>query len=138
MALFILRAMGHDDNLPEYQGFFSDVPPGQWYTGYVEHLREHSITSGLAGGTYGPENEATRAQIAVAIVRALGQTPVNPTGTVFSDVSAVHWAAGYIELLAQLGITTGYLDGTFRPNKAASRTEMIALVTRAWDLSWPP
>jgi hypothetical protein len=46
MAAFLLRSIGHDAHLPPYQGYVGDVPDNQWYTGYVEHLREHEITRG--------------------------------------------------------------------------------------------
>ena len=132
-AFFILEAMGHGGHLPPYQGFFSDVPADQWYTGYLEHLREHGITSGYSDGTYRPSNDLTRAEEAVFIVRALDETPVeSPTGGVFSDVPASYWAAGYIERLAQLGITSGYADGTYRPENGLRRTESDALIARAW------
>ncbi len=137
-AFFTLTAMGHDGHLPPYQGFFSDVPAGQWYTGYVEHIREHGFTAGYPDGTYRPSKEQSRAGVAVFIIRALGETPVeSPSGLVFSDVPASHWAAGYIERLAQLGVTVGYADGTYRPENGLRRTESDALIAQAWGLPAP-
>ena len=74
MAVFILRAMGHADHLPSYQGYFDDVPAGLWFTGFVEHLSEHGITSGCSTSPprYCPGSAVTRAQMAVFIVRAFG------------------------------------------------------------------
>jgi hypothetical protein len=132
-ALLILRPMSHDGHNGSYQGYFTDVTNGLWYTGYVEHLKSHNITSGYPDGTYAPGAGLKRAEAAVFIVRALGQAPLsNPTGTVFSDVPKSHWAAGYIEKLAQLGITSGYANGTFQPDKAIVRSELTALTARAW------
>ena len=72
MAAFILRALDHADDLPPYQGYFSDVPQGQWFTGYVEHLFEQRITGGCATNPlrYCPSNAVSRAEMAAFIVRA--------------------------------------------------------------------
>jgi hypothetical protein len=56
MAAFILRVIGHDDHLPSYRGYFSDVSAGRWYTGYVEHLYEHGITTGCSATSYCPDD----------------------------------------------------------------------------------
>ena len=135
MAVLLLRAMGHGGHLPSYQGYFSDVPSGMWYTGYVEHLKQHGVTSGYDDGTFRPGASVSRAEAAVFIIRALGETPLNPpTGAKFADVPASHWAAPYIEQAAKWGIVGGYGDGTFRPNAPLARDEAAVLITRAWSL----
>jgi hypothetical protein len=138
MATYLVRAMGEGGNLPAYQGYFSDVTKGKWYTPWIERLRQLNLTSGFGDGTYRPDRDATRAEIAAMIVLGLGHSPVAPTGTVFSDVKAGFWAAGYIEKLAQLGLVSGYKDGTFKPDKALVYPEIVAFVSRAWEIAWPP
>jgi len=137
IAVFILKAMRHGNHLPNYRGYFSDVLDGRWYTGYIEHLFEHGITLGYPDGTFRPNVDLSRAQAAVMIVHGLGETPVEPPkGAIFGDVSASHWAAGYIERLAQWGITAGYTNGTYRPEKTLSRGEAAILIARAWSLPY--
>jgi stage II sporulation protein D len=72
MAAFLLRAIRHADHLPAYQTRFQDVPDGQWYTGYVEHLAEHGLTKGCSadGSRYCPLDAVTRAQMASFLVRS--------------------------------------------------------------------
>ncbi len=72
MAAFLLRGIDHADHLPAYQGYFSDVPSGLWFTGFVEHLSVHGITGGCSASPplYCPLNAVTRAQMAAFIVRA--------------------------------------------------------------------
>ena len=36
----------------------------------------------------------------------------------YSDVPASHWAHGNIEYISELGIASGYDDGTYRPEAA--------------------
>jgi hypothetical protein len=50
------------------------------------------------------------------------------TGT-FSDVPPGQWYTPYVERLAELGISVGYGDGTFRPHAGVSRAEMAVFMT---------
>ena len=43
-------------------------------------------------------------------------------------------AAGFIERLAQLGITVGFGEGTYRPDNPVSRAETAVFIVRAFDL----
>lgn len=51
----------------------------------------------------------------------------------FTDVSCADWdwAAGAIAWAKENGITTGYPDGTYRPDNLVSREEMAAFIVRA-------
>jgi hypothetical protein len=134
MAVFIIRALEETQAFPTGT-VFSDVSAGYWAAGYIERLAELQITSGFGDGTYRPDQSVTRAQMATFLVRALELDPVDPaSGTVFTDVSAAHWAAGYIERLAAEGISVGFGDGTYKPDIPVSRAQMAAFLTRAWDL----
>ena len=57
-----------------------------------------------------------------------------PSVATFSDVSTTMQFFPYIEALAASGITTGYSDGTFRPNQAVTRGQMAAFLARALGL----
>jgi S-layer homology domain len=52
-----------------------------------------------------------------------------------SDVAG-NWAEPFIQVLVQKGIIAGYPDGTFQPDRAVTRAEFAALLTKAFDL--PP
>jgi hypothetical protein len=49
----------------------------------------------------------------------------------FPDVPSDEWYIGPVERAAELGTTTGYPDGTFRPIPIVSRAEMATLILRA-------
>ena len=51
----------------------------------------------------------------------------------FSDIegTAYEWAQSYIEDMADLGLISGYEDGTFKPQNTVSRIEAISLFARA-------
>lgn len=54
-----------------YNGYFKDVPKGQWYTGHVELLRDSGIVSGYPDGSFKPGNNVTRAEVSVMLSKML-------------------------------------------------------------------
>lgn len=57
-----------------------------------------------------------------------------PSAQSFPDVSGSAWYAGAVSALAAQGILNGYPDGTFRPDRPASRAEVAVLLTRVLEL----
>jgi hypothetical protein len=69
--------------------------------------------------------------MAVYIVRAVEGDPVaGYCGGVdpFTDV----WACGHIKKLSELGISTGYPDGSYKPAIKVKRAEMAVYIGRAF------
>jgi N-acetylmuramoyl-L-alanine amidase len=73
--------------------------------------------------------------MAAFLVAALGQSLPATHAGYFPDVPAGAWFSPYVELLKELGITTGYSDGTFGPDLPVSRAEMAAFLSRAFNLT---
>lgn len=133
MALFLIRALGENPVDPP-TGVFGDVPPYHWAAGHIERLAELGITSGCGGGNYCPDWQVARDQMAIFLVRALGEDPVDPPTGQFADVPANHWAAGHIERLAELGVTTGCGGGNYCPDWRVARDQMAVFIQRAFNL----
>ncbi|MBZ8179996.1 glycoside hydrolase family 10 protein [Oscillatoria salina] len=51
--------------------------------------------------------------------------------TTFPDIQT-HWAKPFIEGLAKRGIVSGFPNGTFRPDRAMSRSEFAAILVKAF------
>ena len=79
MAEYVLRAMGHDDHLPSYQGYYSDLPAGDPRTPWVEHLREHGIAD-VNAGAFRPDDRITHAEAAGFLARAAPGGELPPQG----------------------------------------------------------
>jgi len=104
------------------------------YAGSVEALVELGVIDGLPDGTFGPQKEVTRAQLAkmLVICLGLGDSAESLAGkTVFTDVTDSHWASGYINAAVQSKVIAGYPDGTFKPEKNVSYAEAVTMVIRA-------
>ena len=112
---------------------FDDVKDTK-YAGAVEALVELEVIGGFPDGTFKPEEEVTRAQLAKMLVICLGLSDTVEAlegKTVFSDVDESHWASGYINAAVQSKIIAGYPDGTFKPEKEVSYAEAVTMVIRA-------
>ena len=113
---------------------FKDVAPGYWAYEAIEALAASGISGGCGDGNFCPDQEISRAQIAVFLERAMhGSAFVPPaaSGTVFADVSQTYWAADWIEQLAADGITGGCGGGNYCPDASVDRASMAALLLRA-------
>ena len=60
-----------------------------------------------------------------------------PSTATFSDVPVGAPFFQEIEALADSGITSGFQDGTFRPNQYVSRAAVAAWLAKALGLHWP-
>ncbi len=56
------------------------------------------------------------------------------SGVWFSDVADDAWYAPHLSHIASLGITTGYPDGTFRPDQPITRAHTAVFIVRALQL----
>ena len=48
----------------------------------------------------------------------------------FRDVTSTHWAFASVERAAELGLVTGYSDGTFRPDTHVTRAQFVLMLWR--------
>lgn len=118
-----------------------DVIPGVWYEDYIQWAVDNGIIAGYPDGTFGHEDNVTRAQVAVMLCRSAGadirdeeQWPENKTP--WTDVEdrayytqAMNWAYehGVFQGDAQEG---GVITGLVRPGDSISREEIAAVIAR--------
>ena len=89
-----------------------------------------SYITGYPDGSFKPENNITREEVATMIARAFEFSNGN-TNTKFSDVNSSNWAYTYVMQCASRGIITGYPNGTFKPKDNITRAELYAMIFRA-------
>jgi hypothetical protein len=138
MAVFLKKGIhgsSYTPPTPDGSSPFGDIA-GHWAEAWMEELYDEGLTSGYPDGTYRPENRVSRAEMAVFLLKAMHgsvYTPPAPAGGSFSDVSG-HWAEAWIEQLKTEGITSGYPDGTYRPENQVTRAEMAVFLVNAFSL----
>ena len=74
----------------------------------------------------------TVAVIAAAVL-TVGGTAVAQTAQRFSDVPTDHEAFAAVEWAAEAGVTTGYDDGTFKPDRPLSKRHAVVFIERFYD-----
>ncbi|MDD3270239.1 MAG: S-layer homology domain-containing protein [Syntrophomonadaceae bacterium] len=97
---------------------------------YINYIIASKIMSGFPDGSFHPEQEISRAQLAVIIARIKELPPAGPAGLVFNDVPSGHWAESYIAAASQGGYMEGFADGNFHPDEELSRAQGIAAIMR--------
>ncbi len=111
---------------------YADVKPGDWFYAVVNEAKALGIVNGIDAAHFAPYQKISRAEISAILSRFFSETiDFNGTAASFTDI-AKHWAKNDIEKLSKAGITGGYQDGTFRPQKTATRAEAVALLSRAF------
>ncbi len=91
--------------------------------------------SGYSDGTFRPQNNISRAEIATIFTKILMLNLDNPGAQKFDDVNEDYWGYPYIQAVQRTGIFSGYFeDGKwyFRPDKAISRAELAQIFTNYW------
>ena len=107
-------------------------------------LRLMGVVSGSGGNQFSPSAKLTRAEFCVMAVKAMNRTdevPIHTTRTIFSDVTARHWARGYINLIASITVDggedkagsrlfSGVGTGQFRPDDQITYAEAVTILMR--------
>ena len=117
----------------EYPQKFWDVSKDHWAFEYIADLADRGVINGYDDGSFKPSKTVSRAEWAKMMVDAAGVV-VNDNSTNFTDM-ANHWANKYVN--AAKNYLTGYKDGSYRPDQAATREDVtVAMVKlKGYDLS---
>ncbi|MDI3331205.1 MAG: SpoIID/LytB domain-containing protein [Micrococcus sp.] len=113
---------------------FKDVKPGSPFQTAITWVSCQMIAGGQADGTFGTKRPISRGEFAAFLYRTVKPTFTAPKASAFKDVSA-GGGAFYepISWMAAARISTGYTDGTFRPNRPITRGEAAAMLYLAAD-----
>ena len=84
---------------------------------------------GYPDGTFGPENNMTRAEVAQMFYNLLLDQDVTITKT-FDDVPANAWYTKAVNTLASLDIISGVGDNKFEPERSITRAEFTAMAMK--------
>ena len=111
---------------------YSDVDPSAWY---YNDVMTASAMGALGNETgFRPNDNITREEIAVMLVRALGYDELakefSDTYLPFNDVSS---NKGYISLAYDFGIVSGKTANAFDPYGTALREEAAAMMMRCYN-----
>lgn len=130
-SVMLVQALNLKPDNTATPAVFPDVPAGdasvRWFKEAVDILSARGVIGGYEDGTFRPKNKITRAEIATMLVKSLNNKGTETSKT-FSDVETGRWYAGFVLRAAHLGIINGYSDGSFKPNKNATRAEVMTMI----------
>ncbi|WP_238392460.1 NHL domain-containing protein [Paenibacillus antri] len=91
------------------------------------HPEHQAFLFGYADGTFAPDRNVTRAEIAAMLVRVFDRDE-DATPGAFPDVGDGHWAKAYIDRASGRSLMIGYPDGSFKPDATITRAEMASAI----------
>lgn len=111
---------------------FTDVPDNLMFAKEINWLKEAGVANGWSDGSFRPHEQTQRAAAIAFLYRLHGAPDVAlPEASPFKDVDPSNPFYKEIVWAYNVGITTGYPDGTFRPNAPVNRDAMAAFFYRA-------
>lgn len=108
---------------------FDDVADEAWYTEAIRWAASQGIVSGYGNGTFGPNDNITREQLAVMLWRYAGSPAATEKELHFTDADKV---SGYaLEALCwavENGVINGYGNGQLAPQGLATRAQVAQML----------
>lgn len=127
-ATMIGRALQFEDVEPK-KTIFTDVDPQSYASGYIQAAVEQKIISGYGDGTFRPEKNITRLEMAYLLSKAFQLT--DTSYAFYVDMPTETSQMNAIRAITNAGISAGYPDGRYLPTKEMSRLEFSLMVARA-------
>ena len=112
---------------------FVDVKPGDWFYDAVSDVYERGLMRGDSETCFSPQGTTSRAMVVTVLARMSGDDIETPSYSPFIDVVPDSWYGAAVSWATSNGITTGYQDGSFRPDQHISREEMATFIYRYLD-----
>ena len=118
--------------------FKDDTKISDDYAESVAVLNGMGVFKGYEDGSFKPEGNITRAEVATIVYRIYtadvaknDKSGLYATYNKFSDMAGAGWAQGYIGYCANASLVKGYPDGTFKPSGKVTGYEVLAMILRA-------
>ena len=118
--------------------FKDDTKISDDYAEAVAVLNGMGVFKGYEDGSFKPEGNITRAEVATIVYRIYtadvaknDKSGLYATYNKFSDMAGAGWAQGYIGYCANASLVKGYPDGTFKPSGKVTGYEVLAMILRA-------
>jgi len=117
-------------NLKEKSGVIFSDTKNHWARDVIATAQTHGIVTGYTNTFFGVNNPISREQMAVMLMRA-ADLPVEEETIMFTDQGNISlWAQEAVAALSGQGIILGLPDGSFQPQKGATRAEAAVMLLR--------
>ncbi len=125
---------------PPAESSFPDVRETDWFAPYVSWGADQGLVQGYDDGTFCPNLEITREQMALILVRYCRSfdlhLPETPEVMTFADEEQISfWALDAVRQAQRWGLVNGREDGRFDPQGTATRAEMCTIICNLMERS---
>ena len=110
-------------------GFTDLGTVGTWYHEAVDYVLRNGLMNGYSNGTFGPNDNLSRAQFAQILFNKEGRPVVNYL-LQYSDVANGAWYTEAIRWATSRGVVGGYGNGMFGPNDNITREQLAVMLWR--------
>ena len=108
---------------------FVDVEYGAWYFEAVCFVAKNDIMIGITDTSFTPQEEFTRAQLAVTLWRMEGE-PATAFRPIFSDIAAEQWYSEAVVWAFENDVVKGVSEENFAPKEVITREQFAAMLHR--------
>jgi len=109
---------------------FTDTASNK-YENAIDYIKEKGIVQGYSDGTYKPDSKINRAELLKIILESNSVDTNDNLSFCFSDVKN-DWYAKYVCKAKNLGIISGYSDGSFKPGNNINFVEALKIIEEAY------
>lgn len=136
-AALVVRSLGLGQGT--YSGEFNDVNSGAWYAGVVGAAVKAHIIDGYEDGTFRPDAQISREELAAMVVRAMNYAGLSTEVSSdeqssllgkFTDASSIVWAQKEIAAAIHSGIIEGMTESTIGAAQHATRAQSATMLKR--------
>lgn len=109
---------------------FTDVDAiSEWAGEAVAWAAANGVVNGRDDGSFDPQADVTRAEVAVMLYRLAGEPEVADTALAFADAADIpDWAVKAVAWAVSEGVVNGYTDNTFKANANITRAEFVQML----------
>lgn len=135
-AALLVRSLGIAEAEARSSASFSDVGSKDWYASAAQAAAAAGLVTGYEDGTFRPDNNMTREEMAVMLDRAMAYAgsrpqPDSSLSQHLKDIDNVSiWAKEAAQRLTAASIIQGDEDGRLAPRATATRAQCAALLKR--------
>ena len=140
-AALLVRAFRINDDAAASGTQFSDVKSDDWYASIVQKAVKAGLVTGYEDGTFRPDDNISRQDMAVMLARALKEykgvsvpTDVNQYLKFGDQVSISEYARESIAVASKYGVVKGNRDNVFLPRNNLTRAEAAVVIYNSFFL----
>jgi hypothetical protein len=117
---------------------YTDLDSNYEFGDAVNFISEQGYASGYEDGTFKPEQPINRAETLKIILNASSIALSGSGAVALDDVTESDWFYPYVQTAGQIGIISGYPDGTFKGTNTVNKAEFLKMYFEALGLDISP